>query len=77
MSERKQVWVSPDGSGGWNVKSRGAERAAGNYEDKSDAIARAKEIAQSAPLGQVVIQKRTGEIQTEYTYGKDPERSKG
>ncbi len=74
---RKKVWVSPDGDGGWNVKTQGAKRAVGNFEDKPDAVDRAKEIAKSAPLGQVIIQKRDGEIQTEYTYGKDPEKYPG
>lgn len=74
---RKIVYVNPDGEGGWNVKSRGAEKAAGNYENKSDAIERAKEIAKNAPLGQVVVKKTNGKIQTEYTYGKDPYPPKG
>ncbi len=77
MSDRKRVWVSPDGQGGWNVKSEGADRAAGNFDDKVDAIERAKEIAKAAPLGQVLIQGRDGVIQTEYTYGDDPRRSPG
>jgi len=68
MSSRKRIWVSPDGKGGWNVKSEGARKAAANSEDKIDAINKAKEIAKNAPLGQVIIQKKDGTIQTEYTY---------
>ncbi|HAM38064.1 MAG TPA: hypothetical protein DCP53_01495 [Elusimicrobia bacterium] len=74
---RKVVYVNPDGKGGWNVKSRGAEKSAGNFENKSRAIGRAKEIAKNAPLGQVVVKKTNGKIQTEYTYGKDPYLPKG
>jgi len=77
MSERKRVWVSPDGDGGWNVKTQGASRAAANFEDKADAIDKAKEIAKNAPLGQIIIQKRNGEIATEHTYGQDPEKYLG
>lgn len=77
MSERKRVWVSPDGQGGWDVKTQGAQRAAANYEDKPDAVNRAKDIARSAPLGQVIIKGEDGKIQTEHTYGKDPRRSPG
>jgi len=77
MSDRKRVWVSPDGDGGWNVKSEKAERAAANYEDKSDAIAKATSIAKNAPKGQVIIQKMDGQIQTEHTYGADPYPPKG
>lgn len=79
MPDRKRVWVSPDGDGGWDVKTQGAKKAAGNFEDKADAIERAKEIAKAAPSGrgQVIIQGRDGVIQTEHTYGDDPERSPG
>ena len=77
MSERKRVWVSPDGEGGWNVKTEGAQRAAANYDDKSDALGRAKDIAQAAPLGQVIVQGQNGRIQFEWTYGKDPRRTPG
>lgn len=77
MSNRKKVWVSPDGEGGWDVKSQGASRAAANYEDKTDAISKAKDIAKNAPSGQVIIQRKDGKIQTEYTYKKDPYPPKG
>lgn len=74
---RKQVHVVPDGKGGWDVKSAGSKRAAGNYEDKPDAVSKAKEVAKNAPLGQVVIHDKHGVIQTEHTYGKDPEKYPG
>jgi hypothetical protein len=77
MSTRKRVWVSPDGAGGWNVKTEGASKAAANFEDKIDAVDKAKSIAKNAPLGQVIIQKKDGVIQTEHTYRKDPYPPKG
>lgn len=77
MSDRKRVWVSPDGKGGWNAKTQGAKKAAGNFEDKTDAIDKAKSIAKNAPKGQVIIQKADGTIQTEHTYKKDPYPPKG
>lgn len=77
MADRKRVWVSPDSHGGWNAKTQGAQRAAGNYEDKVDALRKAKEVAKNAYLGQVIVQGRNGRIQTEYTYGKDPRRFPG
>lgn len=76
-SGRTTYWVSPTDGGKWKTKREGAERAAGIFEDKSDAIARAKELAKGEPLGQVVIQRKDGVIQTEHTYGQDPERSPG
>ncbi len=77
MGERKRVWVSPDGKGGWDVKTQGAQRAAANCEDKADALSKAKEVAKNAPLGQVIIQGKDGKIQTEHTYDKDPKRFPG
>jgi len=77
MASRKRVWVSPDGHGGWNVKTQGAQKAAANYEDKIDAVSKAKTMAKNAPLGQVIIQKKDGVIQTEHTYKKDPYPPKG
>jgi len=71
---RKVVHVTPDGDGGWNVKSAGAEKAAANFENKAEAIDRAKEIAKNASLGQVKIHGMDRKIQTEYTYGKDPRK---
>ena len=77
MSDRKKVWVSPDGDGGWDVKTQGAKKAAGNFEDKVDAVERARDIAQAATLGQVIVQGQNGRIQFEWTYGKDPRRTPG
>lgn len=74
---RKVVHVVSDKKGGWDVKSEKAERAAANFENKSDAIGRAKEIAKNVPLGQIKIHGLDGKIQTEHTYGEDPRKYKG
>ena len=72
MSKRKVYHVTPDPGMGWNVKKENAERASGHFENKADAISRAKELAKSGPLGQIKIHKKDGTIQTEHTYGADP-----
>ena len=77
MANRRRVWVSPDGKGGWNVKIQSTNRPIANFDNKADAINKAKSIAKNAPLGQVIIQKKDGTIQTEYTYRKDPYPPKG
>jgi len=74
--ERTTYWVSPSGDD-WKVKLEGASRSVGVFEDKADAIARAKQLAQQAPLGQIIVQSQHGQIQFENTYGKDPRRTKG
>jgi hypothetical protein len=65
MNKRRTYDVSPKGDQ-WTVKQRGAERAVGNFDKKSDAVGRAREVAKNQPLSQVVVRKQDGVIQTEY-----------
>ena len=74
--DRTTYWVSPSGDD-WKVKLEGASRSAAVFEDKTDAIARAKQLAQQSTLGQIIVQSQNGRIQFENTYGKDPRRTKG
>jgi hypothetical protein len=71
MSERAIYDVIPRGER-WAVKGRGAKRAVGVFDDKKDAVRRAKDIAKRWVESQVVIRKQDGTIQTEHTYGTDP-----
>lgn len=59
------------------VKKAGLDKSSGNFERKSDAVDRARELAKNQELGQVKIHKQDGKIQTEYTYEKDPKKYKG
>ena len=77
MSRRRVYHVLPTDDGDWKVKERGAERAVKILEDKADALDLAKELAKNADLGQVIIHGKDGVIQTEHTYGQDPEKTKG
>ena len=77
MSKRRIYNVNPVDNGGWEVKERGATRSVKQFEDKVDAVERAKQLAQRGPLGQVVIRKQDGTVQTEYTYGADPRKIPG
>jgi len=47
-------------------------RASGSHETKAGTVARAKELAKKQALGQVIIYKQDGTIQTDRTYGRDP-----
>lgn len=77
MAQRKSYFVSPGGDGSWKVKAAKAERASSVHENKAEAVQKAKQLAKSHPLSQVVVQKSDGTFQTEYTYGKDPYPPKG
>ena len=59
------------------VKEEKASRASSSHDTKAEAVDRAKELAKNQDLGQVVIHKQDGTIQTEHTYGKDPYPPKG
>ena len=61
----------------WRVKCAGAVRADSMHERKSQAIARARQLATKSVLGQVTVHGRDGRIQAEYTYGEDPPRFPG
>ncbi|MDO8886077.1 MAG: DUF2188 domain-containing protein [Candidatus Oleimmundimicrobium sp.] len=76
MGKRKVYHIIPDGAE-WKVKSEDASRAANIFDKKADAIDRAKKLAKSNPLGQVIIHGMNGKIQTEYTYGEDKFPPKG
>ncbi|HEY0010829.1 MAG TPA: DUF2188 domain-containing protein [Candidatus Paceibacterota bacterium] len=77
MTKRRVYHVTPNGDGDWKVKEKGAKRAVKIVEDKTDALSLAKDLAKKAELGQVVVHDKKGVIQTEHTYGKDPEKSPG
>jgi hypothetical protein len=73
MAKRKVIHVVFDKSGGkWAL--RGGD---GTFSTKTRAVAAGKKQAKAGGLGQLVIHKKTGGIQTEHTYGSDPRRSKG
>ncbi len=77
-TKKRQVYhVTPSSKGGWDVKGEGNKKPTGHFEKKTEAVARGKELAKAAPLGQIKIHKQDGKIQTEHTYGEDPERYEG
>jgi hypothetical protein len=76
MGKRKVYDVAPRGEG-WAVKQRGAKRAVAIFQDKTEAVSRAREIAKKREPAQIVVRGKDGEIKTEYTYGGDPHPPRG
>lgn len=74
MSKRNQHVVPH--SDGWAVRGAGASRATETFDRKSDAINRAREIAQHQHT-ELVIHGRDGQIQTKDSHGNDPFPPKG
>jgi hypothetical protein len=74
---RKVYHVVPNQKGGWLVKEERNKNPSARAEKKSEAVKKAKELAKKTKLGQVIVHKKNGQIQTEYTYGDDPVKTKG
>lgn len=74
---RKVYHVVSNPKGGWLVKEEKNKNPSARADKKSEAVGKAKELAKKAKLGQVIVHKKNGIIQTEYTYGEDPVKTKG
>ena len=62
----------------WHVRRTRARRSSGCHSSKLAAITQAKTLAsRRGSLGQVVVHGRDGKVQREWTYGKDPRRTRG
>ena len=72
---RKVYHVVPADKG-WLVKLA-KNKTGTKFKTKTEAVAAAKKLGKEAKLGQVIVHKKDGKIQTEYTYGLDPKESKG
>lgn len=76
---RKTWEVEPRPGGRWGVQRTGTQRADSVHERKTDAVTRARELAQNVPLGQVRVKDGGGKIRQEWTYPRssDPRRTRG
>lgn len=73
MSEK--VFVSPTNDG-WKVKRPEAKKAAGLFDNKTDAINRAIELSKKRHA-ELFVQNRNGRIGWKNSYGNDPRNIKG
>ena len=76
MGKRQKYHVVPTPKG-WGVKSEGSSRNIKNFDNKDAAVDFGRDQAKNQDLGQLVIHKKDGKIQTEHTYKKDPYPPKG
>lgn len=68
-ADRKTYLVTPRDGGGWAVQAAGASRATNVYDDKKQAVAKARKLARERSPSQLLVYKRDGTVQTEQTYG--------
>ena len=76
---KRNIHVVPNKSNGtldWSVKRQGAQRSSGNFANKSDAMAAARQIAINNRL-ELFEHGKSGQIQNRNSYGNDPRKSLG
>jgi hypothetical protein len=79
MSDRQVFHSTHTEKEGWHVLLNGktVSKHETQRESHEDAKNRARNAFKKGGLGQAVLHKENGTIQTEHTYGKDPERTAG
>lgn len=75
MSSKRNQHVVPH-QDKWAVRGAGAERATEIFDRKSEAVGRAREIAQNQHT-ELVIHGKDGQIQSKDSHGHDPFPPKG
>jgi hypothetical protein len=70
MSKNRSVIRVVPNQGNWSVKQ--GNRTISNHRKKETAIEIGRKTAKKQLPAQLVIHKKNGEIQTEYTYSDDP-----
>jgi uncharacterized protein YdaT len=75
MSTKRNQHVVPHVDG-WAVKGEKAQRATELFDRKSDAVQRAREIAQNQKT-ELVVHKQDGKIEYKDSHGHDPFPPKG
>jgi ethanolamine utilization cobalamin adenosyltransferase len=76
MPRKPQVSVEPRQGGRWAVQTDGTQRADSLHARKSDATARARELAENKGA-ELVIKDERGRVTAKDSHGNDPRRIKG
>jgi len=73
---RETTHVVPNPNGGWDVKKGGAKRATKNFDNKNDAVDRARQISKNKKT-ELIIHNKDGRIAKKDSHGNDPYPPKG
>ena len=76
MARKPQVAVEPRAGGKWAVQTDGTQRADSIHERKSDAVTRARQLAENKRT-ELVIKNQEGQIKAKDSHGNDSRKSKG
>jgi len=72
----KTTHVVPNQKGGWDIKQGGAQRSSGHFNNKNDAISRARDISSNRG-SELYIHNKDGKIGSKDSHGNDPYPPKG
>jgi len=76
MARKPQVAVEPRADGRWAVQTDGTMRADSLHNKKTDAVRRARQLAENKQT-ELVIKNERGRIDGKDSHGNDPRRIKG
>jgi hypothetical protein len=76
MPRKPQVSVEPRPDGRWAVQTDGTMRADSMHTRKSEAVMRARELAENKRT-ELVIKNERGRIEAKDSHGRDPRRIPG
>ena len=76
MPRKPQVAVEPRQDGRWAVQTDGTMRADSLHDRKSDAVKRARELAENKGT-ELVIKNERGRVDGKDSHGRDPRRFPG
>ena len=76
MARKPQVAVEPRADGRWAVQTDGTQRADSLHDRKSEAVTRARALAENKQT-ELVIKNAAGQIVEKDSHGNDPRRVKG
>jgi hypothetical protein len=76
MARKPQVSVEPRADGRWAVQTDGTSRADSLHDRKSDAVTRARELAENKQT-ELIVKDSAGRVAAKDSHGTDPRRIKG
>jgi Uncharacterized protein conserved in bacteria (DUF2188) len=74
--QRQRFFIDAEGDA-WTLHSEGSRQPMRRFKTKREAIAYGRNVARKRGHSQLVVKSRNHVIQTEWTYGQDPERFVG
>jgi len=76
MARKPQVAVEPRADGRWAVQTDGAARADSLHHTKTEAVSRARQLAENKNT-ELVIKNEAGRVVGKDSHGNDPRRIQG